>query len=63
MEWSAQPDFMYSHQWQEGDLVIWNNSGVLHRVIPYDSEFGPHDASHLARGRGSDRLRLKIWTI
>lgn len=40
MEWSAQPDFMYSHQWEEGDLVIWNNSGVLHRVIPYDRESG-----------------------
>ena len=40
MEWSAQPDFMYSHEWQEGDLVIWNNSGVLHRVIPYDRNSG-----------------------
>ncbi len=40
MEWSAQPDFMYSHQWQEGDLVIWNNSGVLHRVIPYARDSG-----------------------
>ena len=40
MEWSAQPDFMYSHQWQEGDLVIWNNSGVLHRVIPYGRNSG-----------------------
>jgi alpha-ketoglutarate-dependent taurine dioxygenase len=40
MEWSAQPDFMYSHEWQPGDLVMWNNSGVLHRVIPYDRNSG-----------------------
>jgi alpha-ketoglutarate-dependent taurine dioxygenase len=40
MEWSAQPDFMYSHEWEPGDLVIWNNSGVLHRVIPYDRNSG-----------------------
>ena len=40
MEWSAQPDFVYSHKWEEGDLVIWNNSGVLHRVIPYDRNSG-----------------------
>jgi alpha-ketoglutarate-dependent taurine dioxygenase len=40
MEWSAQPDFMYSHEWEVGDLVIWNNSGVLHRVIPYDRNSG-----------------------
>ena len=31
---------VYSHEWQEGDLVIWNNSGVLHRVIPYDQNSG-----------------------
>jgi alpha-ketoglutarate-dependent taurine dioxygenase len=40
MEWSAQPDFTYSHEWKVGDLVIWNNSGVLHRVIPYDRNSG-----------------------
>ena len=40
MEWAAQPDFKYRHEWQEGDLVIWNNSGVLHRVIPYDRNSG-----------------------
>jgi alpha-ketoglutarate-dependent taurine dioxygenase len=40
MEWSAQPDFKYRHYWQEGDFVIWNNVGVLHRVIPYDTNSG-----------------------
>lgn len=40
MEWSAQPDFMYSHQWEQGDLVMSNNSGVLHRVIPYARDSG-----------------------
>jgi alpha-ketoglutarate-dependent taurine dioxygenase len=40
MEWAAQPDFKYRHQWQEGDLVIWHNSGVLHRAIPYDRNSG-----------------------
>jgi alpha-ketoglutarate-dependent taurine dioxygenase len=40
MEWSAQPDFMYSHQWEQGDLVMSNNTGVLHRVIPYARDSG-----------------------
>jgi alpha-ketoglutarate-dependent taurine dioxygenase len=40
MEWAAQPDFTYRHQWQEGDLVIWDNPGALHRVIPYDRSSG-----------------------
>lgn len=35
LEWTAQPAFTYRHQWQEGDLVVWDNCGALHRVIPY----------------------------
>jgi alpha-ketoglutarate-dependent taurine dioxygenase len=40
LEWTAQPDFTYRHQWQEGDLVVWDNTGALHRVIPYAAESG-----------------------
>jgi alpha-ketoglutarate-dependent taurine dioxygenase len=39
-EWAAQPDFSYRHDWQEGDFVIWDNTGALHRVIPYDADSG-----------------------
>lgn len=37
MEWTAQPAFTYRHEWQVGDLVVWNNFGMLHRVVPYDA--------------------------
>lgn len=40
MEWAAQPDFSYSHDWREGDFVIWNNHGVMHRVVPYAEDSG-----------------------
>jgi len=40
LEWTAQPDFTYRHQWQEGDLVVWDNTGALHRVIPYAADSG-----------------------
>lgn len=39
-EWAAQPAFSYRHEWQEGDLVIWDNCGVMHRVVPYDENSG-----------------------
>jgi alpha-ketoglutarate-dependent taurine dioxygenase len=39
-EWSAQPAFSYRHEWQEGDLVIWDNCGCMHRVVPYDENSG-----------------------
>jgi alpha-ketoglutarate-dependent taurine dioxygenase len=40
LEWTVQPDFHYRHTWQVGDLVIWDNCGTLHRVIPYDEDSG-----------------------
>ncbi len=35
-EWAAQPQFVYEHKWQQGDMVIWDNHGVMHRATPYD---------------------------
>lgn len=35
LQWAAQPDFVYTHDWTVGDLVIWNNQGLMHRVVPY----------------------------
>lgn len=40
MEWAGQPVFSYSHDWQLGDFVIWNNLGVMHRVVPYAEDSG-----------------------
>jgi len=40
LEWAAQPEFRYTHQWQKGDLVLWDNTAVIHRVIPYDQKSG-----------------------
>ena len=40
IEWAAQPDFSLCHQWQEGDFVIWDNTGAMHRALPYDAESG-----------------------
>jgi alpha-ketoglutarate-dependent taurine dioxygenase len=30
------PERVYRHEWKVGDLVIWDNRGVLHRAAPYD---------------------------
>ncbi len=39
-EWCCQPAYSLRHDWQEGDLVIWENTSALHRAIPYDPESG-----------------------
>ena len=33
----TQPKFCYRHEWQEGDLVVWDNRCVLHRATPFDT--------------------------
>ena len=33
---STVPERVYRHEWQQGDVVIWDNRGVLHRALPYD---------------------------
>ena len=38
LEWSTQPRFRYTHEWHEGDLVVWDNTGMLHRALPYSVE-------------------------
>ena len=34
-EWATQPRFTVTHQWEEGDLVIFDNTALLHRSRPY----------------------------
>lgn len=32
--------FHYSHEWEVGDTVMWDNTGTLHRAMPYDPDCG-----------------------
>ena len=36
LDWSTQERFRFTHEWQVGDLVVWDNTGILHRALPYD---------------------------
>jgi len=39
-EWATQPQFVYSHAWSLGDAVMWDNTGTMHRAMPYDPDCG-----------------------
>lgn len=38
--WAQEPRFVYRHEWQVGDMIVWDNCGVLHRVEPYPIDSG-----------------------
>ena len=55
---AADPKYVYSHPWRDGDLVIWDDRCTLHRAGPFDdlsyvrdlrrttiNEYGPERAS------------------
>lgn len=37
---AEQPQFCYRHKWSMGDVVMWDNTGTMHRVTPFDVESG-----------------------
>jgi alpha-ketoglutarate-dependent taurine dioxygenase len=40
LAWATQPRFVYTHEWEVNDFVIWNNTGAMHRVREYDPDYG-----------------------
>jgi alpha-ketoglutarate-dependent 2,4-dichlorophenoxyacetate dioxygenase len=34
---ATQPQFVYRHKWQVGDLVIWDNRCTMHRATPFEA--------------------------
>ena len=35
IEHATQAQFVYSHKWRHGDLVIWDNRATMHRARPF----------------------------
>ena len=36
LDFATQPQFVYRHSWSMGDLAMWDNTGTLHRALPFD---------------------------
>jgi len=39
-DYATQPQFVYRHEWKLGDMVIWDNTGTMHRALPYALDSG-----------------------
>jgi alpha-ketoglutarate-dependent 2,4-dichlorophenoxyacetate dioxygenase len=49
-EHATQRKFVYAHQWQVGDLVMWDNRAMMHRARRYD----PNEVRELHRTTVAD---------
>jgi alpha-ketoglutarate-dependent taurine dioxygenase len=38
--WVEQRRYVYAHEWRMGDLLIWDNTGTMHRARPFDKASG-----------------------
>lgn len=43
----------YRHEWQVGDLVLWDNRRTLHRGLPFDERF-PRDLRRVTTSDGTE---------
>ncbi|MFT6582574.1 MAG: alpha-ketoglutarate-dependent 2,4-dichlorophenoxyacetate dioxygenase [Alphaproteobacteria bacterium] len=37
LENATRPNVVYSHQWRNGDVVVWDNRSALHRATAFDA--------------------------
>jgi taurine dioxygenase len=50
----AEPRFAMCHEWEVGDLLMWNNLSVLHRRDPFDSK--ARRVMHRTQIKGLERV-------
>jgi len=55
LEHATAAERVYRHQWKVGDMVIWDNRGVLHRATPYPTD-SPRDM-HRTTLAGDEAIR------
>jgi alpha-ketoglutarate-dependent taurine dioxygenase len=55
LAWTEQPQFTVRHKWHTGDLVLWDNTGMLHKAQPY----GPNSSRmmHRTTVQGEEAIR------
>jgi len=40
MTFATRREYVYQHHWQMNDVLMWDNTGTLHRVLPFDKGCG-----------------------
>jgi hypothetical protein len=65
IEFATQPQFVYRHKWQVGDLVIWDNRCTMHRATPFAAADYVRDMRRTTimdkTPGGACRLGKRLW--
>ena len=56
LETATRPGTTYRHEWQVGDLVMWDNRRTLHRGLAFDERF-PRDLRRVTTSDGTEPKR------
>src|SRR5439155_131095 len=51
---AAEPRFAMCHEWEVGDLLMWNNLSLLHRRDPFDAK--ARRVMHRTQIKGDERV-------
>lgn len=55
-EHATQREFVYSHKWRVGDLVMWDNQSTMHRARPFEDQIYPRDLRRSTLTAGAPAL-------
>ena len=53
-EFATQRQFVYTHRWRVGDLVMWDNRCTMHRGTEFDDTRWPRDMQRATTSDGAD---------
>lgn len=56
IEHATQREFVYSHKWRVGDLVMWDNQATMHRARPFEDQKYPRDLRRSTLTAGAPAL-------
>jgi alpha-ketoglutarate-dependent 2,4-dichlorophenoxyacetate dioxygenase len=58
---ATAPEHTYLHQWQPGDVIMWDNRCVLHRGLPWPANKPRHMARTTITATDADGLAEMRW--
>ena len=59
-EHATQREFVYTHTWRVGDLVMWDNRTTMHRARRYDDALYPRDLRRTTLTDGVPTVEQKL---